>query len=173
MIRRCDDDDFEAIFAIVNDAASAYRDVIPADRWSEPYMPREELRAELDAGVRFWGYEEEGALAGVMGVQQIRDVTLIRHAYVRTASQRRGIGVALLASLHARSDRPVLIGTWADARWAISFYEKHGFRLVAPEVKDRLLREYWRVDERQIETSVVLADQAWFESVTNSVSSGQ
>ena len=169
MIRRCDDDDFEAIFAIVNDAAGAYRGVIPADRWSEPYMPREELRAELDAGVRFWGYEEEGALAGVMGVQQIRDVTLIRHAYVRTASQRRGIGVALLASLHARSDRPVLIGTWADARWAIHFYEKHGFRLVAPEVKDRLLREYWTVDERQIETSVVLADHAWFESATNSV----
>jgi GNAT superfamily N-acetyltransferase len=166
MIRRCDDDDFEAIFAIVNDAASAYRDVIPADRWSEPYMPREELRAELDAGVRFWGYEEEGALAGVMGVQQVRDVTLIRHAYVRTASQRRGIGVAPLASLHARADRPVLIGTWADARWAIRFYQKHGFRLVTPEEKDRLLREYWTVDERQLETSVVLADQAWFESAT-------
>jgi N-acetylglutamate synthase-like GNAT family acetyltransferase len=96
-------------------------------------------------------------------------VTLIRHAYVRTASQRRGIGVALLASLHARANRPVLIGTWADARWAIGFYEKHGFRLVAPEVKDRLLREYWTVDERQIETSVVLADQAWFERATNSV----
>jgi N-acetylglutamate synthase-like GNAT family acetyltransferase len=166
MIRRCDDDDFEAIVEIVNDAAGAYRGVIPADRWSEPYMPREELRAELDAGVRFWGYEEEGALAGVMGVQQVRDVTLIRHAYVRTASQRRGIGVALLAALHARSDRPVLIGTWADAHWAIGFYEKHGFRLVAPEVKDRLLREYWTVDERQIETSVVLADHAWFETRT-------
>ena len=164
MIRRCNDDDFEAIFAIVNDAASAYRDVIPADRWSEPYMPREELRGEIAAGVRFCGYEEDGALAGVMGVQHVRDVTLIRHAYVRTASQRRGIGVALLASLHARSDRPVLIGTWADAHWAIRFYEKHGFRRVAPEVKDRLLREYWTVDERQIETSVVLADQTWFES---------
>ena len=166
MIRRCDDDDFEAIFAVVNDAASAYRGVIPAGRWSEPYMPREELRAELDAGVHFWGYEEEGALAGVMGVQHVRDVTLIRHAYVRTASQRRGIGVALLASLHARADRPVLIGTWADAHWAIRFYEKHGFRLVAPEGKDRLLREYWTVDEHQIETSVVLADQTWFESTT-------
>ena len=166
MIRRCDDDDFEALFAIVNDAASAYRGVIPADRWSEPYLPREELRAELAAGVRFWGYEEDRALAGVMGVQQVREVTLIRHAYVRTASQRRGIGVALLASLHARSNSPVLIGTWADASWAIRFYEKHRFRLVAPEVKDRLLREYWTVDERQIETSVVLADQAWFESAT-------
>jgi N-acetylglutamate synthase-like GNAT family acetyltransferase len=165
LIRRCRDDDFEAIFAIVNDAASAYRGVIPADRWSEPYMPREELRAELDAGVRFWGYEEEGGLVGVMGVQQVRDVILIRHAYVRTASQRRGIGVALLASLHARADRPVLIGTWADAQWAIRFYERHGFRLVTPEEKDRLLRKYWTVDERQIETSVVLADQAWFESV--------
>ena len=164
MIRRCHEDDFEAIFAIVNDAATAYRGVIPADRWSEPYMPREELRAELDAGVRFWGYEEDGALAGVMGIQQVRDVTLIRHAYVRTESQRRGIGIALLASLHARSDRPVLIGTWGAASWAIRFYEKHGFRLVAPEVKDRLLREYWTVDERQVETSVVLADQAWFET---------
>ncbi len=163
MIRRCHEDDFEAIFEIVNDAASAYRDVIPADRWSEPYMPREELRGEIRAGVLFWGYEEDGALAGVMGIQHVRDVTLIRHAYVRTASQRRGIGVALLASLHALTDRPVLIGTWADARWAIRFYEKHGFRLVTPEEKDRLLREYWTVDERQIESSVVLADQAWFE----------
>jgi N-acetylglutamate synthase-like GNAT family acetyltransferase len=166
MIRRCHEDDFEAIFAIVNDAARAYRGVIPADRWSEPYMPREELRGEIGAGVAFWGYEEDGALAGVMGVQDVLDVTLIRHAYVRAASQRRGIGVALLASLHAQSGRPVLVGTWAAARWAIRFYEKHGFRLVAPEEKDRLLRRYWTVDERQIETSVVLADHAWFETRT-------
>ena len=164
MIRRCDDHDFEAIGAIVNDAAGAYRDVIPADCWTEPYMPREELRQEIVAGVVFWGYEEDGALAGVMGMQHVQDVTLIRHAYVRTGSQRQGIGAALLALLHTQTDRPVLIGTWSDADWAIHFYEKHGFRLVTPEDKDRLLRRYWTVGERQIETSVVLADPAWFES---------
>ena len=165
MIRRCHQGDFEAIHAIVNDAAGAYRGVIPADLWAEPYMPREELREEIAAGVVFWGYEEDGALAGVMGVQHVRDVTLIRHAYVRTVSQRRGIGVALLASLLAQTDRPVLIGTWSDADWAIRFYEKHGFRLVSSEEKDRLLRTYWTVDDRQIETSVVLADPGWFASV--------
>ena len=163
MIRHCDEQDFEAIYEIVNDAATAYRGVIPADCWTEPYMPREELRGEIAAGIDFWGYEEDGALAGVMGIQNVRDVTLIRHAYVRTASQRRGIGVALLESLHARTDRPVLIGTWADAAWAISFYEKHGFTLVSPEEKDRLLRTYWTVSDRQIETSVVLAGPTWFD----------
>jgi GNAT superfamily N-acetyltransferase len=161
MIRRCDERDFEAIHAIVNDAAAAYRDVIPADRWSEPYMPREELRGEIEAGVVFWGYEEDGELAGVMGIQHVRDVTLIRHAYVRTSSQRRGIGAALLASLHTETDRPVLIGTWADADWAIRFYERHGFGLVPPEEKDRLLHTYWTVSERQMEVSVVLADASW------------
>ena len=163
MIRHCDEQDFEAIYEIVNDAATAYRGVIPADCWTQPYMPREELRGEIAAGIDFWGYEEDGALAGVMGIQNVRDVTLIRHAYVRTASQRRGIGVALLESLHARTDRPVLIGTWADAAWAISFYEKHGFTLVSPEEKDRLLRTYWTVSDRQIETSVVLAGPTWFD----------
>jgi N-acetylglutamate synthase-like GNAT family acetyltransferase len=163
MIRRCDEQDFGAIYEIVNDAARAYRGVIPADCWTEPYMPREELREEIGAGVAFWGYEEDGELAGVMGIQHVRDVTLIRHAYVRSASQRRGIGVALLESLRAKADRPVLIGTWADASWAISFYEKHGFRLVSPEEKDRLLRTYWTVSERQIETSVVLAGPGWFD----------
>ena len=162
MIRRCTEHDFEAIHAIVNDAALAYRDVIPADCWAEPYMPREELREAIGAGVGFWGYEEDGALAGVMGIQYVQDVTLIRHAYVRTASQRRGIGAALLASLHGQTDRPVLIGTWSDADWAIRFYEKHGFQLVSREETDRLLRRYWEVGERQIETSVVLADAAWF-----------
>jgi N-acetylglutamate synthase-like GNAT family acetyltransferase len=163
MIRRCDEQDFEAIYEIVNDAATAYRGVIPADCWTEPYMPHKELREEIGAGVVFWGYEEDGELAGVMGIQHVRDVTLIRHAYVRSASQRRGIGVALLESLRAQADRPVLIGTWADASWAISFYEKHGFRLVSPEEKDRLLRTYWTVSERQIETSVVLAGPGWFD----------
>jgi len=163
MIRRCHEEDFEAIYEIVNDAATAYRGVIPADCWTEPYMPREELRDEIAAGIDFWGYEEDGSLAGVMGIQNVRDVTLIRHAYVRTASQRRGIGVALLESLNARTDRPVLIGTWADAAWAIRFYEKHGFTLVSPEEKDRLLRAYWTVSDRQIETSVVLAGPTWFD----------
>jgi N-acetylglutamate synthase-like GNAT family acetyltransferase len=163
MIRRCDEQDFEAIYEIVNDAATAYRGVIPADCWTEPYMPREELREEIGAGVVFWGYEEDGELAGVMGIQHVRDVTLIRHAYVRSASQRRGIGVALLESLHAQANRPVLIGTWADASWAISFYEMYGFCLVSPEEKDRLLRTYWTVSERQIETSVVLAGPTWFD----------
>ena len=164
MIRRCHEHDFEAIYAIVNGAALAYRGVIPADCWTEPYMPRSELRHEIGTGVVFWGYEEEdGALAGVMGTQNVRDVTLIRHAYVRAASQRRGIGAALLGSLQAQTDRPVLIGTWSDAGWAIDFYEKHGFRLVSAEEKDRLLRTYWTIGDRQIETSVVLADPAWFE----------
>jgi GNAT superfamily N-acetyltransferase len=161
MIRRCDEQDFEAIYSIVNDAAQAYRRVIPADCWTEPYMSRDELRDEIGAGVAFWGYKEDGSLAGVMGVQDVRDVTLIRHAYVRAASQRRGIGAALLGSLRARTDRPVLIGTWSAADWAIDFYEKHGFRLVSLEEKDRLLRMYWTVGERQIESSVVLADSTW------------
>ena len=124
-------------------------------------MPREELREALRTGVVFWGYEEDGALAGVMGVQHVQDVTLIRHAYVRSSSQRRGIGAALLGSLQTQTDRPVLIGTWSDAGWAIDFYEKHGYRLVSREEKDRLLRMYWTVGERQIETSVVLADGTW------------
>ena len=161
MIRRCDEHDFDAIHSIVNDAAEAYRDAIPTDCWREPYMPREELREALRTGVVFWGYEEDGALAGVMGVQHVQDVTLIRHAYVRSSSQRRGIGAALLGSLQTQTDRPVLIGTWSDAGWAIDFYEKHGFRLVSHEEKDRLLRMYWMVGERQTLTSVVLADGTW------------
>ena len=166
MIRRCDEQDFDEIYEIVDDAATAYRGVIPADCWTEPYMPREELRDEIAAGIEFWGYEEDGALTGVMAIQNVRNVTLIRHAYVRTASQRRGIGVALLESLHAQTDRPVLIGTWADAAWAIRFYEKHGFTRVSPEETDRLLRTYWTVSDRQIETSVVLAGPAWFDKPT-------
>jgi GNAT superfamily N-acetyltransferase len=161
VIRRCEDPDFEAIYAIVNEAALVYRNVIPADCWADPYMPREKLRDEIGAGVVFSGYEVDGWLAGVMGCQHVRDVMLIRHAYVRSASQRRGIGAALLASLRGETRLPVLIGTWAAADWAIRFYERHGFRLVSPEEKDRLLRAYWTVGERQIETSVVLADDAW------------
>jgi GNAT superfamily N-acetyltransferase len=161
MIRRCDDRDFDPIWAIVNDGARAYKGIIPEDRWSEPYMSRNHLRQEIDDGVAFWGNEEAGTLQGVMGLQQVGDVTLIRHAYVRGSGQRRGIGTALLAHLRMVVEGPILIGTWADAVWAIRFYEKSGFRLVGQERKDQLLRRYWTVPERQIETSVVLADPVW------------
>ena len=164
MIRQCDDSEFETIYEIINDAAQAYQGVIPADRWKEPYMPTDELRRAMDAGIVFWGYEEDGELIGVMGIQRVQDVTLIRHAYVRTAEQNRGIGGKLLSHLRQQTNRPILIGTWADAVWAIRFYEKHGFRLVPPQEKDRLLRKYWSVPARQIETSVVLADERWFDA---------
>src|SRR5262249_18517933 len=116
------------IWTIINDGARAYRGVIPEDRWTDPYMPREHLRPEIEDGVEFWGYEDGGRLEGVMGIQPVRDVTLIRHAYIRTADQRRGIGTLLLDHLRTMTDGPILIGTWADAAWAIRFYEKHGFR---------------------------------------------
>ena len=164
MIRLCDESEFDTMIEIVNDAAQAYRGVIPGDRWKEPYMPKEELCHEIDAGVVFWGYEEEGELLGVMGIQPVQDVTLIRHAYVRTAQQNRGVGGKLLAHLRTRTDRPVLIGTWADAVWAVRFYEKHGFRMVSPEEKNRVLVKYWSIPERQVETSVVLADKKWFDT---------
>jgi N-acetylglutamate synthase-like GNAT family acetyltransferase len=159
MIRPCIDADFDAIYAIVNEAAEAYRGVIPADRWHEPYMSNDELRHEIESGVRFWGYEEDGELVGVMGIQHVQDVTLIRHAYVRTAKRGQGIGGKLLAELRKTAARPILIGTWAAAAWAIRFYEKHGFKLVTPEEKDRLLKTYWSIPERQVETSVVLVEK--------------
>jgi GNAT superfamily N-acetyltransferase len=160
MIRSCDARDFDQIWEIVNDGAQAYKGIIPADRWTEPYMSRDKLRHEIDAGVVFSGFEEDGTLAGVMGIQQVQDVTLIRHAYVRTSSRNRGIGAKLLAHLREMTDRPVLIGTWADAVWAVRFYEKHGFRVVDPQEKNRLLKKYWDVPQRQIETSVVLAERS-------------
>ena len=163
MIRQCTERDFDAIYAIVNDAAIAYKGVIPADRWHEPYMPKEELRQAIDSGVEFWGFETDGVPVGVMGIQPVQDVTLIRHAYVRTSRWRHGIGGQLLRFLVARIGTPTLIGTWAAAAWAIRFYEKHGFRLVTPAEKDRLLPKYWGVPARQIETSVVLGDSKWFE----------
>ena len=160
-IRPCAEADFGTIYEIVNDAAEAYRGIIPADRFREPYMAREELRAEIDAGVRFWGTACGGRLDAVMGVQDVGDVTLFRHAYVRTASRRRGIGGRLLRRLRADITRPVLIGTWTAADWAIRFYEKHGFeRLPAAEIAP-LLRRYWSIPERQVETSVVLGDAVW------------
>lgn len=143
---------------IINDAAErAYRGVIPADCWHEPYMPAAELRGEIDAGVRFWGWEAAGALVGVMGRQQVGDATLIRHAYVRPAQQGGGVGGALLEALVAQASGPLLVGTWAAATRAIRFYERHGFRLVPPAEKDRLLTRYWTISPRQRETSVVLA----------------
>ena len=158
MIRQCTKEDIETIYAIINDAAQAYQDIIPADRWHAPYMSRQELQHEIDAGVRFWGYEENGELMGAMGIQDVQDVTLIRHAYVRTTQRRKGIGGKLLAHLRTLTDRPILIGTWAAASWAIRFYEKHGFRLVSEEEKICLLKTYWSIPERQVETSVVLAE---------------
>jgi N-acetylglutamate synthase-like GNAT family acetyltransferase len=158
MIRPCSKEDFDAIHEIINDAAAAYRGVIPADRWHEPYMGREALAAEMAAGVRFWGWEEAGRLVGVMGIQDVRDVTLIRHAYVRTAQRGGGIGGKLLAHLRSLTERPLLIGTWAAARWAIGFYEKHGFRVVGEAEKTALLKKYWSIPDRQVETSVVLVE---------------
>jgi GNAT superfamily N-acetyltransferase len=156
-IRRCTDIDVPAIHAIINDAAEAYRGVIPPDCWHDPYMSRAHLNGELAAGVTFSGWFEDEALVGVMGLQTVRDVTLIRHAYVRTSHQSKGIGGALLKDLAAQIDGPLLVGTWADATWAIRFYERHGFRLVPSEEKDRLLDSYWTISPRQRETSVVLA----------------
>jgi GNAT superfamily N-acetyltransferase len=157
VIRPCREGEREAILAVINDAAEAYRDVIPPDRWHEPYFPLCELDEAIASGVAFWGCEIDGELAGVMGVQPVEDVELIRHAYVATARQGSGIGGALLEHLMRRSAGQVLVGTWAAAEWAIRFYGRHGFELVAPERTADLLRRYWRVPERQIETSVVLA----------------
>lgn len=157
MIRRCREDERDAILEIVNAAAEAYRGIIPADRWHEPYMPAAELDREIAAGVEFWGYEADGELIGVMGIQPLEDVDLIRHAYVKPGSQRGGIGGTLLDHLMRMATKPVLVGTWATAGWAIDFYRRHGFVQVSPEEKTRLLRTYWSIPERQVETSVVLA----------------
>jgi GNAT superfamily N-acetyltransferase len=163
MIRKCNDADFKAIYSIINDAAQAYKGVIPADRWHQPYMSENELKYEMADGVIFWGYEEDEFI-GVMGIQNVKDVTLIRHAYVFRAKQRYGIGGKLLFHLMQLTNRPVLIGTWADAFWAIRFYEKNGFTMVTCEEKNRLLKRYWSIPERQIETSVVLADHRWYDA---------
>ena len=161
MIRQCIKHEFEQIYTIINDGALAYKGVIPKDCWTEPYMSRDKLQQEMDAGVVFWGSEDNGKLCGVMGLQSVRDVTLVRHAYVLTANQRRGIGASLLSRLRDLKKAPMLIGTWADASWAIKFYEKNGFELVGPALKDRLLQQYWTVTQRQAEVSVVLADADW------------
>lgn len=157
-IRLCRADEYGAILAIINAAAEAYREAIPADRLHEPYMPQHELENEIAAGVEFWGYEADDRLAGVIGIQAVQDVDLIRHAYVLPGKQGHGVGGALLRHLRSRSQRQMLVGTWAAAVWAICFYHRHGFELVTPEVKNKLLRKYWSIPERQVETSVVLAD---------------
>jgi len=149
------------MFEIINDAARAYKEVIPEDRWHEPYMPIEELRHEIDDGVEFWGYEEAGELMGVMGLQDKGDVYLIRHAYVRTNRQDLGIGTKLLRHLEQMTDKPILIGTWTDATWAVRFYEKNGYRLLSRPEIERLLKKYWKIPERQVVTSVVLANLRW------------
>ncbi len=157
MIRRCIGADIPAIDSIINEAARAYYNVIPSDCWHEPYMSRSELLAEIAAGVNFWGWEDYGSLIGVMGIQKVRDATLIRHAYVRSAHQGRGIGAALLKTLVGDASGKLLVGTWAAAEWAIRFYQRHGFQLLSAEEKDRLLSTYWNISPRQLETSVVLA----------------
>jgi GNAT superfamily N-acetyltransferase len=157
VIAPCSATDVEAIHRIVNDAAAAYCGVIPDDCWHEPYMPRDELDAEIATGVQFSGYWNNGELVGVMGIQHVADVTLIRHAYVRPDFQRRGIGAALLAALQKQADeRTLLVGTWADAAWAISFYERNGFRRRPDTETRRLLRTYWAIPDRQAAVSVVL-----------------
>ena len=161
MIFKCEQTDLADICDIINDAAIAYKGIIPADRWKEPYMPAEELQKQIDEGVQFWCWKEEGEMMGVMGIQYKEDVTLIRHAYVRSVYRNKGIGSKLLEHLTSITKTPVLIGTWAAATWAIRFYERHGFRLLpAPETK-MLLKKYWSIPERQIETSVVLANKDW------------
>jgi N-acetylglutamate synthase-like GNAT family acetyltransferase len=161
MIRRCTENDYEIMYSIINDAARAYKGVIPADRWQEPYMLMDELLRQIAEGVEFWGYENCDELIGIMGLQHMLDVTLIRHAYVRTANRNQGIGSTLLKFLLQKITTPILIGTWMDAAWAIRFYEKCGFRKVSPEETARLLKTYWSIPERQVETSVVLAERKW------------
>ena len=163
LIRSSVDADFAAMLAIVNEAAHAYRGVIPADCWHEPYMSADELEREIATGVVFWVAEDTGRLSGVMGIQDKGDVTLVRHAYVAQTTQRTGVGTKLLRHLESLVDKPILIGTWAAASWAIDFYRRNGFTLVPSEDKDRLLHTYWSIPERQIEMSVVLANGRWTE----------
>ena len=164
-VRRSEDGDRSSILAIINDAAQAYRGVIPVDRWHEPYMPKDELDREIAHGVAFWVAEEEGRLLGVMGIQDKGPVALVRHAYVAPATQRGGVGTTLLRHVESLTDKPILIGTWAAASWAIEFYRRNGFTVVSDSDKDQLLRTYWSIPERQIETSVVLADRRWMEAL--------
>ena len=152
------------ILAIINDAAQAYRGVIPVDRWHEPYMPKDELTEEIADGVVFWVAEKAGHLSGVMGMQDKGEVALIRHAYIIPRMQRKGVGTALLHHVISLTSKPILVGTWAAARWAVTFYQRNGFTLLPEADKNTLLRRYWSIPERQIDTSVVLADGRWMEN---------
>ena len=163
-IRKSLPTDFPSILGIVNDAARAYHGVIPADRWHDPYMSAEELQREIAAGVTFWLAEEDGRTSGVMGIQDKGDVALVRHAYVDPSLQRSGVGTTLLRHVESLVDKPILIGTWATASWAIEFYRRNGFAVVSESEKDRLLRTYWSIPTRPIETSAVLASGRWLES---------
>lgn len=154
MIRRCQADDAQRIYFIINEAAKAYDGIIPADCYHEPYMPMGELEREMRR-MSFFGWELNGELIGIMGIEPIKDVTLIRHAYVLPRWQKQGIGSKLLKNLMGLGTTSrLLVGTWADARWAIDFYQRHGFSLL-PD-KDELLKTYWDIPQRQIETSVVM-----------------
>jgi len=160
-IKPCEPFDVPVIFEVINASARAYKGVIPPDRWHEPYMRLAELQSEIAKGVRFYGYNSDGRMLGVMGIQEVKDVMLIRHAYVRTQCRGQGIGRALLEHLSRLTKRPILIGTWKAAEWAIRFYKKNGFALVGDEEKNRLLRAYWTIPDRQIEESVVLVSPEW------------
>ena len=164
LIRKSSGADSAAMLAIVNAAAQAYRGVIPADRWREPYMPSDELEKEIAEGVAFWVAEEDGRLLAVMGIQDKGEVALVRHAYVAPTAQRKGVGTSLLRHVQGLTGKPFLIGTWADASWAIEFYRRNGFTVVPNTRKNSLLRRYWSIPARQIETSVVLADGRWMEA---------
>ena len=153
--------DFNSIYEIINDASIAYKGIIPADRWKTPYMSKNELKTQINQGVQFWNYEENNEILGVMGIQIKSEVTLIRHAYVRTVARQKGIGGKLLGHLIKIAKTPILIGTWKDATWAINFYKKHGFRLVSDEEKNKLLQIYWTIPKRQVETSIVLVSDNW------------
>ncbi|MEO8017730.1 MAG: GNAT family N-acetyltransferase [Pseudomonadota bacterium] len=156
-VHPCGEQENASILHIINSAAQAYRGSIPSDCWHEPYMSEAEFRRDLDAGVEFWGYEMEGSLVGVMGIQRVRDVDLIRHAYVLPNAQRLGIGGVLIEHLRRHSTKRMLVGTWADAAWAIEFYRRNGFDLVTSQSQRvELLKTYWTIPDRQIETSVVL-----------------
>lgn len=164
MPRKSKSEDFDQILDVINDAATAYKGVIPPDQWHEPYMSAHELADEIADGVVFWVVEHKGQLSAVMGIQDKDDVALIRHAYTATELQRTGIGTTLLRHVSALTNKPILIGTWADASWAIEFYRRNGFEVVSHADKNRLLRTYWSVPDRQIETSVVLADRRWLDA---------
>lgn len=161
MIRRCDAGDFDTILVVINDSAQCYRGVIDADCWNEPYMSEDYLRHEIKSGVEFWSFERDGEIIGVMGVQDVLDITLIRHVYVKSANRNSGAGSALLGRIREMTDKPILIGAYRAAVWALDFYKKHGFKLIDGEEKNRLLRKYWSLPDRQIETSVIMAEEKW------------